>query len=161
MLKVLCAALFAAIPLCALAQTPPPGSLPAATPSPGPSPSAAPSPLASPAPSPTGSPGPLPTPLVLPPGADPQILAIQVNEPVFHSGDTVEATVITSTNVPAVELRVMGKVIRFVRLDFGIFQLAYKLPHIPRRYLRDYPAQIVAMNTANVLVARSITISLR
>jgi hypothetical protein len=153
MVRILFAVLVAAMPLCALAQTPAPS--PTASPSPSPSPPVQATGSPSPAPSP------LPTPLVLPPDAAPQILAIQVSEPVFHSGDTVAATVITSTNVPAVELRVMGKIIRFQRLDFGIFQLAYKLPHIPRRYLRDYPAQIVAMNTANVLVARNITISLR
>jgi len=71
------------------------------------------------------------------------------------------ATVITSTNVPAVELRVVGKIVRFTRIDFGIWELSYKLPHIPRRFLRDYPAQIVAMNTMDVYVARNITLSLR
>ncbi len=68
---------------------------------------------------------------------------------------------ITSTNVPAVELRVIGKVVRFTRVDFGIWELTYKLPNIPRRFLRDYPAQIVAMNTVNVYVSRDITLSLR
>lgn len=151
MVRMIVAVLFAAMPLCAFAQT----SSPSPTPSPSPGP-------ATPAPaSPAPSPSPLPTPLVLPPEAAPQILAVRVNEPVFHSGDTVEATVITSTNVPAVELRVLGKVIRFQRLDFGIFELAYKLPHIPRRFLKDYPAQIVAMNTSNVYVAENITLSLR
>jgi len=98
---------------------------------------------------------------VLPPEAPPQILAVAINGPVFHSGDTFLARVITSTNVPAVELRVVGKVVRFDRIDFGIWQLSYKLPHIPRRYLRDYQAQIVAMNTVNVYVSRDITLSLR
>lgn len=103
----------------------------------------------------------MPTPLVLPPEAPPQIIAIAINGPFFHSGDTFFARVVTSTNVPAVELRVMGKVIRFARLDFGIWELTYKLPHIPRRFLHDYPAQIVAMNTVNVFVSRDITLSLR
>jgi len=69
--------------------------------------------------------------------------------------------VITSTNVPAVELRVVGKVVRFARIDFGIWQLNYKLPHIPRRFLRDYAAQIVAWNTMNLTTSRDITLSLR
>jgi hypothetical protein len=103
----------------------------------------------------------MPTPLVLPPEAPPQILAIAINSPVFHSGDIFSAKVITSTNVPAVELRILGKIVRFQRVDFGIWQLSYKLPHIPRRFLRDYPAQIVAWNTVNVTAARNITISLR
>jgi len=157
MVRLLYAAFLTLAPLGALAQTAPP------SPSPSPSPTAGPAVTASPSPSPSPVPAPstLPTPLVLPPEAAPQILAVSVNEPVFHSGDTVTATVITSTNVPAVELRVMGKIIRFTRLDFGVFQLKYKLPHIPRRYLKDYPAQIVAMNTMNVLVARNLTLSLR
>src|SRR5947209_4199730 len=99
------------MPVVAVAQTTP---APSASPQPSPSVGASSTPSASPSPAPT----PLPTPLVLPPEAPPQILAIQVNEPFFHSGDTVSATVITSTNVPAVELRVMGKIIRFQRLNF-------------------------------------------
>ena len=84
-----------------------------------------------------------------------------MNQHIYHSGDVFYAKVITSTNVPAVELRVIGKVVRFTRLDFGIWELNYKLPHIPRRFLRDYAAQIVAMNTVNVFVTRDITLSLR
>jgi hypothetical protein len=147
-MKIAFALLAFVLPLTAMAQTPP---------SPQPSPSALPTPLSSP----SASPAPLPTPLVLPPEAPPQILAISMNKQVYHSGDIFSAEVITSTNVPAVELRIVGKVVRFTRTDFGIFVLNYKLPHIPRRFLRDYSAQIVAMNTVNVLVARNLTISLR
>ena len=162
MRKYFYAAVLVVAPVCAFAQTAPtpvpvPSGSPAASPSPGATPSASPSPGATP----SASPLPLPTPLVLKPLDPPQILAVRVSEPVFHSGDTVSATVIASTNVAAVELRVMGKVIRFQRADFGIFQLDYKLPHIPRRFLHDYPAQIVAMNSNNAYVARDITISLR
>lgn len=151
-----------ALPLAAFAQT-----YPAATPAPSPSPSAsvtpAPSatPSAAPSATPASSPTPLPTPLVLPPDAVPQILAVTVNEPVFHSGDTIYSTVITSTNVAAVELRVAGKAIRFPRVDFGVWQLAYTLPHIPRRMLHDYGGQIAAMNSAGVTTTRAVTISLR
>lgn len=140
------------LPIVAAAQTPP---APAPTSMPSPAATASAQPTATP------SPAPLPTPLVLPPQAPPQILAISMNQPVYHSGDTFSAKVITSTNVPAVELRVLGKVVRFTRLDFGVWELDYKLPHIPRRFLRDYPAQIVAMNTVDVYVARDITLSLR
>lgn len=151
-MKIAFALLAFALPLAAMAQTPPSPSA-----SPQPSPSASLTPL----PSPSASPAPLPTPLVLPPEAPPQILAISMNQQVYHSGDVFYAKVITSTNVPAVELRVIGKVVRFTRLDFGIWELNYKLPHIPRRFLRDYAAQIVAMNTVNVFVSRDITLSLR
>jgi hypothetical protein len=149
-MKIAFALLALALPAAAIAQTPP-----------SPSASPQPSPSATALPSPTPLPAPLPTPLVLPPEAPPQILAISMNQQIYHSGDMFYAKVITSTNVPAVELRVIGKVVRFTRLDFGIWELNYKLPHIPRRFLRDYSAQIVAMNTVNVFVSRDITLSLR
>jgi len=155
-MKIAFALLAFALPVVALAQTPP-GPAPTAAPSP----AATASPLGSPQPSPTVPPTPLPTPLVLPPEAPPQILAISMSQQTFHSGDVFYAKVITSTNVPAVELRVIGKVVRFTRLDFGIWELKYTLPHIPRRFLKDYPAQIVAMNTVNVYVSRDIVLSLR
>ena len=165
-------ALALALPLAAFAQTNPPSPTPApsvapsTSPSPSPSPiSVTPSPSATPSTAPTISPSPeptsLPTPLVLPPRAAPQILAVTVNEVVFHSGDTIYSTVITSTNVAAVELRVAGRAIRYPRIDFGIFQLVYKVPHVPRRMLHDYNAQIVAMNAYDMYVARSVVISLR
>jgi hypothetical protein len=159
MLRIVFGALLVAIPASAFAQTPPPSPVPVSSPSASPAPQ--PSASASPANAPTPVPTPLPTPLVLPPEAPPQILAISMNQQVYHSGDMFYAKVITSTNVPAVELRVIGKVVRFTRLDFGIWELNYKLPHIPRRFLKDYSAQIVAMNTVNVYVARDITLSLR
>ncbi|HEX5275389.1 MAG TPA: hypothetical protein VFW34_08935 [Candidatus Rubrimentiphilum sp.] len=159
MLRILLAALTTAIPLTAFAQTLPPSPAPTMAPSSSPSPQ--PSPAVSPTAAPTSVPTPLPTPLILPPQAPPQILAISMSQQVYHSGDMFYAKVITSTNVPAVELRVIGKVVRFTRLDFGIWELNYKLPHIPRRFLKDYSAQIVAMNTVNVYVARDITLSLR
>jgi hypothetical protein len=152
-MKYALAALFLVVPLGALSQTLPPSVAPSASPSPVSSPSVAPPPVSSPSVA--------PTPLILPPEAEPQILAVAVNEPVFHSGDTIYSTVITSTNVAAVELRVAGRAIRFPRVDFGVWQLAYTLPHIPRRMLHDYGAQIIAMNSAGVTTARPVTISLR
>jgi len=165
--KIMFALLIAAIPLAALGQTPQPSPAPAPTAalacesSASPMPSPAPSPTISPVPPATTSPASLPTPLVLPPGDPPQILAVAINCLVFHSGDIFAATVITSTNVPAVELRAVGKVVRFQRIDFGIWQLNYKLPHIPRRFLRDYAVQIVAWNTTNLTATRDTTLSLR
>lgn len=147
------------LPLAAFAQTYPPAPTPMPSPTAGTTPPASPTPSASA--TPATAPTPLPTPLVLPPDAVPQILAVTVNETVFHSGDTIYSTVITSTNVAAVELRVAGKAIRFPRVDFGVWQLAYTLPHIPRRMLHDYDGQIVAMNSAGVTAARPVTISLR
>lgn len=132
-----------------------PSPLPSATPSPSPSPSSSPSPSPSPLPSS------LPTPLVLPPDAPPQILAIQLSDPVFHGGETVTATVITSTNVAAVEIRLSGHTMRLPRADFGVFEMTYQVPHVPFWFRKTYTAQVVAMNSAGVEAAREVSVSLR
>ncbi|HEV2261080.1 MAG TPA: hypothetical protein VGR69_02180 [Candidatus Rubrimentiphilum sp.] len=158
--------MLAAVPIIASARQISPVT-PTSSPSASPSPTvtASPLPTASPTPAPVAtpllSPSVLPTPLVLGPDAPPRILSITVSEPVFHSGDTIASTVITSTNVAAVELRVAGKAVRFPRVDFGVWELSYRLPHIPRRMLHDYAAEIVAMNSSGVTTTFPVTLSLR
>lgn len=139
--------------------TPSPSPSPVSTPpvSPSPSPSASPSPNPSPSPLPT----PLPTPLVLPPDAAPQILAVQLSDPVFHGGETVSAIVVTSTNVAAVEIRLSGHAMRLPRTDFGIFQITYQVPRVPFWMRKTYTAQVVAMNTAGAEASRDVSVSLR
>lgn len=157
--------------LSATAQQPAPAPAPAASSAPVPSLTPAPSesPLATPTPTPTPTPAvtatpapaPLPTPLVLPPDAPPQILAVQLSDPVFHSGEFVSGTVITSTNVAAVEIRVMGQIWRLPRTDFGVFQMSYTMPRVPFWLRKSYNAQIVAMNSAGVETEHDLTISVR
>ncbi len=107
------------------------------------------------------TPTPLPTPLVLPPDAPPQILAVQLSDPVFHSGELVSGTVITSTNVAAVEIRMMGRSRRLPRTDFGVFAMSYTMPRVPFWLRKTYTAQVVAMNSAGVQAERDVTVSIR
>jgi hypothetical protein len=158
-------------PSAVIAQQSPPTPAPSPTVSPAPAPTATPGLTPSPLPSMTPTPGvtptplpsatPLPTPLVLPPDAPPQILAIQVSDPVFHSGETISGEVITSTNVAAVELRVAGQRMRLPRTDFGVFQVSYTMPRIPFWMRKNYTAQVVAMNSAGVETSQNVTIALR
>jgi hypothetical protein len=104
---------------------------------------------------------PLPTPLALPPDAAPQILAVQVSDPVFHSGELITGTIITSTNVAAVEIRLAGRKMRIPRTDFGVFQMSYTMPRVPFWMRKTYTAQVVAMNSAGVEAERDVTISVR
>jgi hypothetical protein len=157
--------------LAALQAMPQPSPLPSPSPTVSASPTPAPvvtptpapvvTPTPAPSPSPLPAPEPLPTPLVLAPDAAPQILAVRISDPVLHSGDRVTGTVITSTNVAAVELRIRNMVLRFQRVDFGIWQLSYVVPHVPRTMHRDFTAQIVAMNTAGDKTSRPLALSLR
>lgn len=136
-------------------ETAPPSPLPSATPTP--TPTATASPTASPLPTAT----PLPTPLVLPQNAPPQILAVAISDPVFHSGETVSGTVITSTNVVAVELRLEGHSVRLPRANYGVFQMTYTMPHIPFFFRRTYTAQVVALTDTGLQAERDVTISVR
>lgn len=136
------------------APTPWPTTTPVTLPSPVPT-------VPPPVPTPTPTPAGLPTPLMLPPDAAPQILAVQVSDPVFHSGELVSGTVITSTNVAAVEIRLGKQAIRMQRTDFGVWQLSYKMPHVPFFYRRTFTAQVVAMNTAGATAERDLQVSVR
>lgn len=140
-----------------LAPSTTPSAIPSAAPSATPSPTPTPTPSATPLATPT----PLPTPLTLPPDAPPQILAVQLSDPVFHSGEHVTGTIITSTNVAAVEIRMMGRARRIPRTDFGVFEMSYTLPRIPFWMRKTYTAQVIAMNTAGVEAERDVTVSVR
>lgn len=142
------------LPVPTISAPPPATPLP-----PLPTPWPTPTPMTTPAPVPTVTP--LPTPLVLPPDAPPQILAVQVSDPVFHGGETITGTVITSTNVAAVEIHLAGRSMRMPRTDFGIWQTTFKMPHVPFFYRGRYTAQIVAMNTAGAQAEQDLTVSVR
>ena len=170
---------FAPSPVTAQQPQATPSPSPSQSPSPSPSPSAtasasptplptvtpqpSPMPTVSPAPAPSGtpSPAPLPTPLVLPDDAPPQILAVHLSDPVFHSGELVTGTIITSTNVAAVEIRLMGRSRRIPRADFGVFQLSYTIPSVPFWLRKTYTAQVIALNSAGLQAEQDVTVSLR
>ena len=124
---------------------------------PGPSPS----PSVSPSAQPTASPTPQPTPLALPADAPPQIVAVELSDPVFHSGETVSGTVITSTNVAAVDVRVANQSRRLPQTAPGIFSMSYTMPKIPFFLRGTYTAHIIAQNTAGITAEKDVTVSLR
>jgi hypothetical protein len=145
----------------AASPSPIPSISPIASPTPAPSGIPSPSPSPSPSPGTSPTPAPLPTPLVLPADAPPQILAVQISDPVVHGGETVTGTVITSTNVAAVEIRMAGRTARVPRVDFGVWQMSYRVPHVPFFLRGNYTGQVVAINSAGVETSRDLTISLR
>jgi len=86
---------------------------------------------------------------------------VQISDPVFRSGQTVSGTVITSTNVAAVEIRVAGRAMRIPRADAGIWQMSYHVPRIPFFMRGNYTGQIVAINAAGLTVQQAMTFSVR
>jgi hypothetical protein len=165
-----------AVPSPAPTSLPTVGPVPIPSMTPVPAPAVSPlAPVAAPTPLPVAAPtaAPLPTPFLAPagavlpqpltlgPDAPPQILAIQLSDPVFHSGELVSGTVITSTNVAAVQLRMGNTVIGIPRTTFGVFHMAYRLPHFSFFAYKTYHAQLVALNSAGVTAEQDLTIPIR
>lgn len=86
---------------------------------------------------------------------------MQISDPVFHSGELITGTVITSTNVAAVEIRFAGHSVRIPRADFGVWQMSYRMPHVPFFYRKTYTAQVVAMNSAGIEATQPLTVTIR
>lgn len=114
------------------------------------------------APAPSSSPNAiLPTPAVLPSDAPPQILAVQLSDPVFHSGETISGTVVTSTNVTEVDVQLAGHSGSIPQREPGIFTLTYTLPHIPFFLYGTYTAQVIAHSYAGLVAEHDVSVSVR
>jgi hypothetical protein len=144
-ISLLCAA-------CALALA---ACTPQSRPTPSPTASAGATPAASP------SAAVQPTPLVLPADAPPQIVAVELSDPVFHSGERVSGTVITSTNVTTVEVRVANQQRALPETAPGIFSMSYTMPKIPFFLRGTYVAHIIALSGSGASAEKDVSVSLR
>jgi hypothetical protein len=133
-----------------------------ATPSPLPP---APAPVVTPAPVASGAPAPAPlaTPAVvmLPPDAAPQIQWISLSSTAPHAGDTLAVTVLASSNVASVELRVGGYGMSMNKTDVGQFQSTSQVPKLPFFMNHNVTLQVIARNTAGVSVEQDIPLSVQ
>ena len=103
----------------------------------------------------------LPTPLALPSDAAPQILAVQLSDPVFHSGEKVSGTIVTSTNVTIVQVQFAGRSASIPQVQPGLFELSYTLPNIPFFMYGTYTAQVIARSAAGLTAERDVAVSIR
>lgn len=147
--------------------SPMPTGAPTVSPMPAPSltptPSIAPVPSLTPASSASASPTPFATPtiLMLPPDAPPQILWVALSSTTPHAGDTLTVTVLTSSNVASVELRVGGYGGGMQKTDVGHFESTSTVPHLPFFISRNLTLQIIARNTAGVAVQQTVALQVR
>jgi hypothetical protein len=125
----------------------------AQVPSPVPSVSAAPSQMPSPAPTPTIA--------FLPPDDAPQILWWKLSSTTPQAGDTLSVTVLTSSNVASVELRVGGYAFNLPKTDVGHFEGGYVVPQLPFFVSHQLFMRIIARNTAGVSVENGVEIQVR
>jgi hypothetical protein len=130
-------------------------------------PSPTPSPTPGPSFSPALSPSPLPTPLATPtvlmlgPGAPPQILWVGLSSTNPKAGDTVSVTVVTSSNVASVELRVGGFGGNMNKTDAGHFESSSTVPRLPFFIGRKIMLQVIARNTAGTSAEQDVPLQIR
>lgn len=115
------------------------------------------------APASSASPRPVPSakPLDLPPNAPPQILSVDINETTVHSGDTVSGTVVTSSNVASVEVRVASYGMTLAKVGVGRFALQYTLGALPFFVHGTYEMRVIARNTRGDVAEQAIPITVR
>lgn len=114
-----------------------------------------------PIPSPSPTPLATPTILMLPPDAAPQILWVLISSTTPHVGDVVTGTVLASSNVASVELRIGGYSLNSTKTDVGHFEWSFTVPQLPFYAPHDFALQIIARNTAGVAATTSVQMSVR
>jgi hypothetical protein len=116
---------------------------------------------ASPSTAPSASPVATPTVAFLPPDAAPQILWYQLSSTAPHAGDVVSVTVVASSNVASVEVRVGGYGFNLNKSDVGHFDGSYQVPQLPLFAPHRFTLQINARNTAGALTQVAVPIQIR
>ena len=98
---------------------------------------------------------------MLPPDAAPQILWVSLSSTTPHAGDTVLVTVLASSNVASVELRVGGYGEGMTKTDIGHFQISSIVPRLPFFMNHSLTLQIIARNTAGSAVEQDVALHVR
>jgi hypothetical protein len=99
--------------------------------------------------------------LVLPPDAAPQILWFGLSSTTPKAGETLSVTVLTSSNVASVEVRVGGYGFNLPKTNVGLFEGAYTVPQLPFFMNHTLVMQIIARNTAGAAVTSNIQLQIR
>ncbi|HVA32968.1 MAG TPA: hypothetical protein VNG31_02395 [Candidatus Baltobacteraceae bacterium] len=95
------------------------------------------------------------------PDAPPEIVAVHLSSTTVRSDETLSGTVLTSSNVASVEVRVATYSIGLPKVGVGRFALAYRLGNIPFFVRGTYPMTIVARNTRGDAVHRTLPLTIR
>ncbi|MEO6836026.1 MAG: hypothetical protein ABI231_09015 [Candidatus Tumulicola sp.] len=116
-------------------------------------------PQTTPSPSPSGRPE-VAIPL-LAPDAAPRILSVDLSETTVRSGDTVSGTVLTSSNVASVEVRVAAYGMSLAKVGVGRFTLDYPVGNLPFFVRGTYEMKIIARNSRGDTAQQSLPITVR
>jgi hypothetical protein len=98
---------------------------------------------------------------MLPPDALPQILWIGLSSTTPHAGDPLAITVLASSNVASVELRVGGYGMSMNKTDAGHFESTTQVPSLPFFMNHNVTLQIIARNSAGIAIEQDVPIQAR
>jgi hypothetical protein len=96
----------------------------------------------------------------LPPDAPPQILSVAISETTVHSGDTVSGTVLTTSNVASVEVRIASFGRGLDKTGIGRFSLTYPVS-LPFFIRGTFTMRVIARNTRGTSAETTIPITVR
>lgn len=98
---------------------------------------------------------------MLPPNAPPQIVSMSISSNTVRVGGVLSGSVIASSNVASVEVRVAIYGFNMVKVAPGQFTLSVRVPRVPRRFLGTYDLVAIARNTRGDQTRRSTRITIR
>ena len=113
---------------------------------------------------PPPSPAVTPTPvqvLILPPDAPPQILAMTISSNVVDAGGTLTGSLVASSNVASVEVRVATYGYNMVKVAPGEFTLSVTVPNVPKMFRGTYDLIAIARNTRGDAVQQKTSLTIR
>lgn len=98
---------------------------------------------------------------MLAPNAAPRILDVEVSSTTVTSGDVISGTVLTSSNVASVEVRVATYGVSLRKTGVGRFAMSYKIGDIPFFVKGTYPMRVIARNSRGDAVEQTLDLTLR
>jgi len=98
---------------------------------------------------------------MLPPDAPPQIVSLNLSSNVVNSGGTLSGSVIASSNVASVELRVVTYGFNMSKVAPGEFAITTRIPRIPKIWRGTYTLTAIARNTHGDQARRTTTLTIR
>lgn len=88
-------------------------------------------------------------------------MSVNVDKTTVGSGDHVSGTVLTSSNVASVEVRIGGYGMALNKVGVGRFSLAYTVGNLPFFVHGTYQMQVIARNTRGDVVETALPITVR
>lgn len=93
------------------------------------------------------------------PHATPAIFTVNLATRQIHSGDTVHAVVLTSSNVASVEARIRGFGMNLDHVGVGRFATTYHVPWLPFFLHGHWPVRVIARNVDGVSTQKTVYIT--